>query len=82
LKKEKSIKIYEYGFHELHNDSEAGRMGRMIIQWCKKMVESDKRIAFIRNVNYGICQIDHNQKKTGRMLYLLSFILALVAMKR
>lgn len=48
------MKIFEFGFHELHNDCEGGRMAKMIVTWCKKLVDTDKRITSIRNINYGI----------------------------
>lgn len=41
------MKIYEYGFHEIHNDSEQHRMKKLVVSWCNKVVEKEKKVSLL-----------------------------------
>lgn len=54
--KEKTLKIFENGFHEPQNDSEWPKMKQFMIQWCQKMLKRDVKVSFNRELNYGVKQ--------------------------
>ncbi|CAD8171041.1 unnamed protein product [Paramecium octaurelia] len=60
--KEKTLKIFDQGFHELHNDSEWPKMKILITQWCTKMLSKDIKMSFMREHNYGVVVKQYRSK--------------------
>ncbi|KAM3147105.1 hypothetical protein pb186bvf_000821 [Paramecium bursaria] len=71
--KDKTIKIYESGFHELHNDSEWPKMKIFMLQWCQKQLGKDFKVSFMRELNHGI-----SQKKTHNILRIIGWLIFLI----
>lgn len=42
---DRTLKIFEYGYHELHCDTEKDRLQKLVLNWCNKSLESDHKIS-------------------------------------
>ncbi|CAD8063637.1 unnamed protein product [Paramecium sonneborni] len=61
--KDKTLKLFDKGFHELQNDVEFDRVKNVIINWCQKQINKDKRISYFRALNHGLIVKNNNSSK-------------------
>ncbi|CAD8088735.1 unnamed protein product [Paramecium sonneborni] len=75
--KEKTIKIFENGFHEMHNDSEWPKMKTIITQWCQKMITKEVKNNYLKQYNYGVVV----QQYRSKIRLLISILLIVIRKK-
>ncbi|CAK85716.1 unnamed protein product (macronuclear) [Paramecium tetraurelia] len=75
--KEKTIKIFEQGFHEMHNDSEWPKMKTIITQWCQKMITKDVKMNYLKEYNHGVVV----QQYRSKIRLLISVLLIVIRRK-
>ncbi|CAD8067549.1 unnamed protein product [Paramecium sonneborni] len=61
--KDKTLKLFDKGFHELQNDIEFERVKNVIINWCQKQINKDKRISYFRALNHGLIAKNNSSSK-------------------
>ncbi|CAD8151118.1 unnamed protein product [Paramecium octaurelia] len=61
--KDKTLKLFDKGFHELQNDVEFERVKNVILNWCQKSINKDKRISYLRGINHGLIAKNNNSSK-------------------
>lgn len=72
--KEKTLKIFEAGFHELQNDSEWPKMKMIMVQWCNKMMSKDMKVSFMREHNYGV-KVEGRHRRSARIIFGVLFLI-------
>ncbi|CAD8182183.1 unnamed protein product [Paramecium pentaurelia] len=75
--KEKTMKIFEQGFHEMHNDSEWPKMKTVISQWCQKMINKDIKMNYLKEYNRGVIV----QQYRSKIRLLISILLIVIRRK-
>ncbi|CAD8149464.1 unnamed protein product [Paramecium pentaurelia] len=80
--KDKTLKLFDKGFHELQNDIEFERVKNIITIWCQKQINKDKRISYFRELNHGlVSKYNHNSTKMIIFQWILIYFMLRNKMK-
>ena len=50
---DKTIKLFENGYHELQHDEEYEELKNMMLEWCNNRINKSKPFGLFTKLNYG-----------------------------